>query len=91
MLTSSSFEYFASLVKEAQDVPFPWREAVPEDIRVWFETFAKSHNTVPEYRFIGALATTAALMGPKCFVEVRETYREPETVCHLCLDQGKSR
>ncbi len=35
-----------------------------EDIRAWFETFATSHNTAPEYVFVGALATAAALMGP---------------------------
>ena len=30
---------------DAQDIPFPWTDAVPSMIREWFETFAKSHNT----------------------------------------------
>ena len=68
-------------------------EAVPETIREWFEAFAISHNTAPEYVFVRALATTAALMGPKCFVEVRTTYREPTNLFAICVDfpeSGKS-
>ena len=84
---------FTQLVKEVQEVEFPWKEAVPETIREWFEAFAKSHNTAPEYVFVGALASTAALMGPKCFVEVRTTYREPTNLFAICVGfpgSGKS-
>ena len=50
------------IVSDTQSIPFPWTEAVPEQIR---NCFAKSHNTAPEYAFVGALAATAVVMGPK--------------------------
>ena len=67
---------YGKVVKEAQSVEFPWAEAVPSHISKWFETFAKSHNTAPEYVFIGALVTTAAIMGPTSFVAVREVNQQ---------------
>jgi len=59
------------IVTDAQCIPFPWSDVVPEKPRMWFEAFAKSHNTAPEYVFVGALVTTAVVMGPKSFVKVR--------------------
>ena len=66
---------------------------MPERIRKWFEAFGKSHNTSPEYVFVGALVTAAAIMGPKCFVKVRETYQEPTNLFAICVGfpgSGKS-
>ena len=83
----------SKIVTDAQDVPFPWNEAIPEKIRDWFEVFGKSHNTAPEYVFVGALVTAAAIMGPKCFVRVRETYQEPTNLFAICIGfpgSGKS-
>ena len=83
----------SKIVTDAQDVPFPWNEAVPEKIRDWFEVFGKSHNTALEYVFVGALVTAAAIMGPKCFVRVRETYQEPTNLFAICIGfpgSGKS-
>lgn len=81
------------IILQAQRIAFPWREGVPEKIRIWFETFAKSRNTAPEYVFIGAVVTTAVLMGPKSFVKVGETYREPINIFAVCIGptgSGKS-
>ena len=78
---------------DASSVPFPWNDAVPEKIRKWFEALGKSHNTAPEYVFVGALVSTAVLMGPDCYVKVRQTYREPTNVFAICIGRpgtGKS-
>ncbi len=83
----------SKVVLEAQSVPFPWTDAVPKKIHTWFETYAKSHNTAPEYVFIGALVTTAAIMGPKSFVQVRKTYQEPTNLFAISVGfpgSGKS-
>lgn len=40
------------IVSDAQSIPFPWTEAVPEQIR---NCFAKSHNTASEYVFVGGI------------------------------------
>ena len=81
------------IVSDAQSILFPWTEAVPEKIRNWYEAFAKSHNTAPEYVFVGALVTTAVVMGPKSFVKVRESYKEPTNIYAICVGfpgSGKS-
>ena len=81
------------IVTDAQCIPFPWSDVVPEKSRMWFEAFAKSHNTAPEYVFVGALVTTAVVMGPKSFVKVRETYEEPTNLFAICVGfpgSGKS-
>ena len=86
-------EDVSKVVLEAQSVPFPWTDAVPQKIHTWFETYAKSHNTAPEYVFIGALVTTAAIMGPKAFVQVRKTYQEPTNLFAISVGfpgSGKS-
>lgn len=70
-------------VGNAQDIPFPWDDSVPQNIKEWFEALAKSHNTAPEYVFIGALVTTA--MGPTSFVKVRDTYLEPTNFYAICM------
>lgn len=83
----------SKIVQDAQAIQFPWAEAVPLCIYEWFETYAKSHNTAPEYVFIGSLVTTAAIMGPKSFVKVRETYREPTNLFAISVGfpgSGKS-
>ena len=80
-------------VADAQSLDFPWSEAMPLKIKKWFEAFGKSHNTAPEYVFIGALVTTAAIMGPKSLVKVRETYQEPMNLYAICVGypgSGKS-
>lgn len=50
---------------------------MPENIRKWFEAYGKSHNTPPEFLFLGSLITCASIMGPDTCVEVRATYTEP--------------
>ena len=88
-----SHEDVSKVVIEAQSVPFPWTDAVPQKIHMWFEAYAKSHNTAPEYFFIGALVTTAAIMGPKAFVQVRKTYQEPTNLFAISVGfpgSGKS-
>lgn len=83
----------AKVISEAQSIPFPWNEAVPDKVKKWYEAFAKSHNTAPEYVFIGTLVTTAALMGPKSFVKVRKTYLEPTNLFAISVGfpgSGKS-
>lgn len=83
----------SSIVLEAQAIPFPWADAVPKQIHQWLEMYAKSHNTAPEYIFVGALVTTAAIMGPKSCVRVRETYQEPTNLFSISVGfpgSGKS-
>lgn len=83
----------SKVVLDAQAVRFPWKEAVPENIGKWFHTYAKSHNTAPEYVFMGALVTTASIMGPRSFVKVRDTYQEPTNLYAICVGypgSGKS-
>ena len=79
--------------KTASSIPFPWNDAVPGKIKEWFEAMGKSHNTAPEYVFVGALVSTAVLMGPHCYVKVRESYREPTNLYAICIGHpgsGKS-
>ena len=66
---------------------------MPKKVCNWFETFAKAHNTSPEYLLVGSLVTTAALMGPKCIVKVRDTYTELTNLFAICVGfpgSGKS-
>jgi hypothetical protein len=66
---------------------------MPQKIADWFNTVAKAHNTLPEFMFVTALSTTAALMGPRSQISVRETYSEPSNLFTVCLGQpgsGKS-
>ena len=90
---SSSPVDISTMVATAQSCKFPWSDGMPSRIQRWFEAFGKSHNTAPEYVFIGALVATAAIMGPKSFVKVRETYREPTNLYAICIGypgSGKS-
>jgi len=73
------------IIHTAQGIPFPWKEAVPEEISDWFHTLAKSHNTAPEFLFCGCLTTVATLMGPLSSVKVRETYSEPTNLYLVCV------
>jgi hypothetical protein len=90
---SRSLENAQKIMKDVVDIHFPWEDAVPPATKEWFEAFAKSHNTAPEYVFIGALTTCAALMGPSTCVQVRETYQEPTNIFAICVGypgSGKS-
>ncbi len=81
------------IAKKAADIPFPWEEAVPENVATWMEAFAKAHNTRPEFIYMGALTTTAAIMGPKSKMQVSSTYAEPTNLYAICISQpgaGKS-
>lgn len=51
----------------------------------WVEAFALAHNTRPEFSIMGALVSTAAIMGPKTKVSVRSTYEEPSNIYLICL------
>ena len=73
------------IIHTAQGIPFPWKEAVPEEISDWFHTLAKSHNTAPEFLFCGCLTTVATLMGPLSSVKVRETYSERTNLYLVCV------
>ena len=50
---------------------------MPKPIADWFKTYAKSHSTPPEFVFVGAVVTTACIMGADASIEVRATYKEP--------------
>lgn len=81
------------IMKDITNIPFPWVEAVPPQIKDWYEAFGKSHNTAPEYLFVGSIVTCAALMGPLTCVQVRETYQEPTNIFAICVGypgSGKS-
>lgn len=65
-----------SVTIKARSTPFPWSTAVPENIAGWFESYAKSRNTRPEFIFAAAMTTVAALMGPRAFMKIREEYLE---------------
>ena len=83
MLLSQPNLFNGDVSKVAHDVQaicFPWAEAVPPHIYQWFEAYGKAYNTAPEYVFLGAIATTAAIMGPKSFIKVRDTYKEPTNI-----------
>ena len=85
-------ENVQKIMKKVTAISFPWDDAVPPVLKSWFETLAKAHNTVPEYIFMGAIATCSALMGPT-YVQVRETYEEPVNIYALCVGfpgSGKS-
>lgn len=91
--SSQSLDTAEKVWMDVVNVPFPWEEAVPPNIREWIETFAKAYNTAPEYVFMGTLATCAALMGPSTCVQVRETYHEPTNIYAICVGlpgSGKS-
>jgi hypothetical protein len=83
----------SKVILDAQALQFPWAAAMPASIHRWIEAYAKTHNTAPEYIFVGALVTTAALMGPKSFVQVRQTYQEPTNLFAISVGfpgSGKS-
>lgn len=81
------------IAQKGAALEFPWNDTVPGDIANWFEAFAKAHNTRPEMVFMGALTTTAAIMGPKSCIRVSSTYVEPTNLYAICIVQpgaGKS-
>ena len=91
--SSQSLDIAQKIMMEVVDITFPREEAVPLNTREWIEVFAKSHNTVPEYVFMGTLATYVALMGSSTCVQVHETYHEPTNIYAVCvgwLGSGKS-
>ena len=63
------------MCKEVLSILFLWDNAVPLILKSWFETFANSHNTAPEYVFIGGIATCSNLNGPSIYVK----YNKPTT------------
>lgn len=81
------------ILRCAQEQLFPWQQCMPQKIADWFTTVAKAHNTLPEFMFVTALSTTAALMGPQSQISVREPYSEPPNLFTVCLGppgSGKS-
>ena len=54
-----------SVAQSAQSTPFPWKDAVPSEVSDWFQAYAKSRNTLPEFVFTAALTTIASLMAPR--------------------------
>lgn len=88
--TNLSSDDVTEIILRAQKITFPWNKGVPENISNWFEAFGKSHDTAPEYVFIGAVVVAAVLMGPKSFVKVRETYSEPTNLFAVCIGHSGS-
>lgn len=82
-----------SVSQAAQNVPFPWEQAVPSEVAEWFQAYAKSRNTLPEFVFTAAITTVASIMGPKVYVHVRDEYPEPVNLFTICMAEpgaGKS-
>lgn len=74
-----------SILREAQEVAFPWTESMPGKISEWFNIISKAHNTLPEFIFVTALSATACLMGPDSMISVRDTYSEPTNMFTVCM------
>ena len=79
--SSQSLDITQKIMTDVVNVTSPWEEAVPPNIREWIQVFAKSHNTAPEYVFMGTLATCAAHMGPFTCVQVHE----PTNIYAICV------
>ena len=77
---SISRDAAVEISKRAMSHSLPWSSVVPSDIRDWLEAFALAHNTRPEFIFMGALVSTAAIMGPKAKVRVSSRYEEPTNI-----------
>lgn len=92
-LTFMSPQRVRNIMSQARSTPFPWASAVPPAIADWFESFAKSRNTLPEFVFAAAITAVAALMGPNVFVRLREEYSEPVNIYTVIMAEpgaGKS-
>lgn len=82
-----------TVAQSAQNTPFPWDTTVPTEISQWFEAYARSRNTLPEFVFTAAVTAVASLMGPKVYVRLREEYPEPVNIFTICMAEpgaGKS-
>ena len=87
-----SREASSKVARAAGDIAFPWKEVMPSNIYKWVETVSKAHNCKEEFLFIGAIAATAAIMGPSTHVKVRETYLEPMSLYAICIaDPGSGK
>lgn len=82
---SPSRETAIEITQKAMSHQFPWSDVMPSNIYDWIEAFALAHNTRPEFVFMGAVVTTAALMGPNTKVRIRSTYEEPTNLYAICL------
>ena len=80
-----SREIAVEISGKAMSHSLPWSEIMPPEIYNWMEAFALAHNTRPEFIFMGAMVTTAALMGPNTKVKIRSTYEEPTNIYAICL------
>ena len=80
------------VARTTTEIPFPWKDVMPPTIYNWLECLAKSHNTKEEFLFVGALAATAAIMGPLARVKVHETYQESMSLYVICIaDPGSGK
>lgn len=73
------------VTQNAMEHSLPWEDVMPARVHKWIESFALAHNTRPEFIFMGAIVTTAAIMGPKAKMQVRSTYEEPTNIYAICL------
>ena len=64
------------IVSDAQSIPFPWTEAVPEQIR---NCFAKSHNTAPDMCLLGHWWQLLWWWDPKVLWKWRRPTKNPQT------------
>lgn len=82
---SISREIATEISQKAMSHLLPWSDIMPPAVYDWIEAFALAHNTRPEFVLMGAIVTTAALMGPNTKVSIRSTYEEPTNVYAICL------
>ena len=80
-----SRETATEISQKAMSHSLPWSEIMPPAVHNWMEAFALAHNTRPEFVLMGAIVTTAALMGPNTKVSIRSTYEEPTNIYAICL------
>ena len=53
-----------TIVKEAQEIGFPWEDDMPDNIKEWFEAFGKSHNTAQSMCLLERLYPQLPSWGP---------------------------
>ena len=53
------------VTQNAMEHSLPWEDVMPARVHKWIESFALAHNTRPEFIFMGAIVTTAAIWDQK--------------------------
>jgi hypothetical protein len=84
-LHSPSRETAIAVSQKAMSHHLPWDAVMPSKVHSWIEAFSLAHNTRPEFVFMGAVVTVAAIMGPNARVHIHSTYEEPTNMYAICL------